>query len=224
MFFFLEGSLLTKIKVNFGAGFNNVKSFIFLLSMSMDLLKLIRSLGSSHCTAVWPHPCCEFSKLFPKHSGVMRPLLGVCCFLRKARCLVPPNSVFATFSMPSFELLAPKCPMHFWQKKKRGVVLVLHYFLNQLKVHTILHPPSGNCGSTSASMKRQDMGLTVDRSIEGGIADSGIQLLCWWVQLRSVLLPDSLLELTAVTNGLVWVWVQQVTCLLLAIPGGRLCV
>lgn len=74
---------------------------------------------------------------------------------------------------------------------------MLHYFLNQLKVHTILHPPSGNCGSTSASMKRQDMGLTVDRSIEGGIADSGIQLLCWWVQLRSVLLPDSLLELTA---------------------------
>lgn len=49
--FFLEGSLLTKIKVNFEAVFNNVKSFIFLLSMSMDLLKLIRSLGTSHCTA-----------------------------------------------------------------------------------------------------------------------------------------------------------------------------
>lgn len=29
---------------------------------------------------------------------------------------------------------------------------------------------------------------------------------------------------SSVTNGLVWVWVQKVTCLLLAIPGGRLCV
>lgn len=85
----------------------------FFLPVSVDLVRLIGSPGTSHRVVVRPSRHWESSMLSVKYSGAKATLLGICYFLGKARCLVPPNSVFVIFNKPFFgELVAPRCLMY----------------------------------------------------------------------------------------------------------------